>query len=102
MRNRVSLVDVFSRVVSGTVDEQRQAWREARRAKDAQGIKDRWPEIPSEHLLFTRRWVEDTRNGNLYQVFGGDPGYASSVIAHYLRPDGSPVMSIHWKAKNHG
>ena len=38
-----------------------------------------------------RHWIEDTETGNLYREFFGDPGYAGSVCAYYLR-DGSPVM----------
>ena len=78
-------------LTAGTPDEQRQAWREWRREKDAAGIKDRWPEIPAERLVFSRHWIEDTETGNLYRLFGGDPGYARTVCAYYLE-DGWPVM----------
>jgi hypothetical protein len=81
-----------SSLMTGTPDEQRQAWREWRRAKDAQAIKDRWREIPSAQLVASRCWLEDTQTGAFYREFGGDPGYAQSVVAYYLRADGSPVM----------
>ena len=80
-----------SKVASGTPEEQRRARLEWQRAKWAEGIIARWDEVPSERLVFTRYWVEDTETGNLYREFFGDPGYARTVCAYYLR-DGSPVM----------
>jgi hypothetical protein len=76
---------------TGTPEESRRKRLEWRRAKDAEGIRARWDEIPAERLVFGRHWIEDTETGNLYRPFFGDPGYAESVVAYYER-DGEPVM----------
>ena len=76
----------------GTLNEQRQAWRERRRQKDAEGIIAKWDEIPLERLVASRHWLEDTQTGNLYREFAGDPNFAGQVCAYYLRADGQPVM----------
>jgi hypothetical protein len=78
-------------LAAGTQEEQRRARLEWRRERDARGIRERWEEIPSDRLVFSRYWIEDTETGNLYREFGGDPGYAESVVAFYER-DGWPVM----------
>jgi hypothetical protein len=57
----------------GTPDEQRRAWREWRRAKDAEGIIAKWEEIPSARLVHSRHWIEDTETGNLYREFRRRP-----------------------------
>ena len=93
-RNRViEPLDPYSyRLVTGTPDEMRQARREHRRALDAQGIIRRWDEIPRARLVFGRYWIEDESTGCFYREFGGDPGYAESVVAYYTSPDGWPIM----------
>jgi hypothetical protein len=78
-------------LVAGSQEEQRRARREWRQAKDAQGIRTRWDEIPAERIVSTRYWLEDTQSGDFYREFHGDPGYAASVVAYYER-DGWPVM----------
>jgi hypothetical protein len=78
-------------LATGTREEQRRKRLEWRRAKDAQGIRERWDEIPSSRLVASRYWLEDVETGNLYREFYGDPGYAESVVAYYAR-DGLPVM----------
>jgi hypothetical protein len=80
------------RLVTGTPNEMQQARLEHQRALHAQGIIRRWDEIPRSRLVFGRYWIEDTQTGNFYKEFGGDPGYAQSVVAHYVRSDGTPVM----------
>jgi len=78
-------------LATGSQKEQRQARREWRQAKDAQGIRARWDELLSSRLVFSRHWIEDTETGNLYRPFFGDPGYAETVVAYYVR-DGEPIM----------
>jgi len=80
-----------SRLVPGTGDEQRRARNQWRREKDAEGIRERWDEIPAERLVFERHWIEDVETGNFYWPFAGDPGFAAGVVAYYVR-DGWPVM----------
>ena len=79
------------RLMPGTPKEQLRARNEWQRARNAQGIVARWDEISAERLVHSRYWIEDTETGNLYREFGGDPGYARTVCAYYLR-DGWPVM----------
>ena len=77
----------------GTPDEQRRARLARQRAKEAQGIKDRWPEIPAARLTRSRHWLEDTTNGRLYKEVFGDPAFAGeNVCAYYVREDGATVM----------
>jgi hypothetical protein len=78
-------------LVSGTPEEQRRKRLEWQRERNAQGIRERWEEIPSERLVSGRYWLEDVETGNLYRPFGGDPAFAPTVVAYFER-DGWPVM----------
>lgn len=93
LRVRMKLGEIVDpNLPEGDPAAQRQARREWRRARDAQGVIAKWPEIPRSRLVFGRYWIEDTETGQLYREVFGDPHYARNVVAHYIRSDQSPGM----------
>ncbi len=77
---------------------ERQARRERQAAQHARGVMTKMDEIPRRELDFEAlggRVIEhvESRDGDFYRVFGGDPAFTGDdVTKYFVAQDGTPTM----------